>query len=137
MKRATIGKWIARWTAIGLIIFNLLTLYVPSFGIKNIFSKAEESSSRVLRVAFAQVTGITEKDEDGTRHGLVVDYLNEIAKYTHWEYEYIDTTGEDMFDEFSEGKYDLMGGTYYMPALDTARRFCSRGRTMTVSEATI
>ena len=118
MKRATIGKWIARWTAIGLIIFNLLTLYVPSFGIKNIFSKAEESSSRVLRVAFAQVTGITEKDEDGTRHGLVVDYLNEIAKYTHWEYEYIDTTGEDMFDEFSEGKYDLMGGTYYMPALE-------------------
>ncbi len=118
MKRTTVGKWIARWTAIGLIIFNLLALYVPSFGIKNIFSKAEESSSRVLRVAFAQVTGITEKDEDGKRHGLVVDYLNEIAKYTHWEYEYIDTTGEEMLDEFAQGKYELMGGNYYMPALE-------------------
>ena len=79
MERATVGNRIGRWVAISLIILNLLTLYIPSFGIQNIFSKAEESTSRVLRVAFVQVKGITEKDADGKRHGLVVDYLTEIA----------------------------------------------------------
>lgn len=48
---------------------------------------------RVLKVAFSPVKGITEIAEDGSRQGLVVDYLNEIAKYTGWEYEYIDTDG--------------------------------------------
>lgn len=47
--------------------------------------KASEKTSRVLRVAFPQVQGISETAGDGTRYGLVVDYLNEIAKYTNWE----------------------------------------------------
>ncbi|WP_276933762.1 ATP-binding protein [Dielma fastidiosa] len=73
---------------------------------------------RVLKVAFSPVKGITEIAEDGSRQGLVVDYLNEIAKYTGWEYEYIDTDGDYMVDEFLEGKYDLMGGTYYSPGFE-------------------
>ena len=48
----------------------------------------------------------------------VYDYLNEIAKYTGWEYEYIDTKGPAMLNEFVEGKYELMGGNYYIPALE-------------------
>ena len=45
---------------------------------------AEEKNGTVLRVAFPQVEGYTMTDEDGERYGLVVDYLNEIAKYTGW-----------------------------------------------------
>lgn len=66
--------------------------------------------------------GIAEKDPDGSRHGLVVDYLNEIAKYTGWEYEYIDTTPETMLKGFAEGEYELMGGNYYLPGLE---EYCS------------
>ena len=44
---------------------------------------------RVLRVAFPELEGISEVDEYGSYTGLLVDYLNEIAKYTGWEYEYI------------------------------------------------
>lgn len=72
-----------------------------------------EEASPVLRVAFPPAKGLTETAADGTRYGLVVDYLNEIAKYTGWKYEFIDTTGETMLQEFAEGKYDLMGGAYY------------------------
>lgn len=78
----------------------------------------EPQSGRVLKVAFAQVPGFTETDKNGNRRGIVVDYLNEIAKYTGWEYEYIDTDGETMVDEFLEGRYDLMGGTYYQEGLE-------------------
>ncbi|MCS3348325.1 ATP-binding protein [Parabacteroides distasonis] len=79
---------------------------------------ARTSEKRVLRVAFPQVDGMSWTAEDGTHHGMLVDYLNEIAKYTGWEYEYIDTKGPAMLNEFVEGKYELMGGNYYIPALE-------------------
>lgn len=77
-----------------------------------------ESEKTVLRVAFPELEGFTTTDENGYRHGLVVDYLNEISKYTGWEYEFVETTADDMITEFLEGKFDLMGGTYYAEGLD-------------------
>ena len=75
----------------------------------------EAGEERVLTVAFPDVPGFTEVDEHGNRHGLVVDYLNEIAKYTGWKYQYIDVPdGTTMLNQFMEGQYDLMGGTYYV-----------------------
>ena len=92
-------------------------IMILSSGLADSSALAKEEEHRVLRVAFPEVEGFSETDEDGTRHGIVVDYLNEVAKYTGWKYEYIDTDGEKMFDEFLDGKYDLMGGTYYQEAL--------------------
>lgn len=83
-----------------------------------ITSMAAESQPRVLRVVFCEAKGITEKNPDGSRHGLVMDYLNEIAKYTGWEYEFIDTTPDAMLKGFAEGEYELMGGNYYLPGLE-------------------
>lgn len=78
----------------------------------------EDTEKRVLKVAFPEVDGFTETDTDGVRHGIVVDYLNEIAKYTGWKYEYINVTGEEMIDNFMAGEYDLMGGTYYLEGME-------------------
>ena len=39
----------------------------------------------VLRVAFPITEGYTMLSEEGQPYGLVVDYLNEIAKYTGWQ----------------------------------------------------
>nr|WP_246597414.1 transporter substrate-binding domain-containing protein [Faecalicatena faecalis] len=77
--------------------------------------KVRAQEERVLRVAFPDVPGFTEVDEHGNRHGLVVDYLNEIANYTGWKYEYIDISdGSTMLKNFLDGQYDLMGGAYYL-----------------------
>ncbi len=100
----------ARFCTVFILIFSLLT------GMSSAVQTA--SSPRTLRVAFPPVDGFTMKTADGTHYGLVVDYLNEIAKYTGWEYEYVDTTGETMLNEFINGEYDLLGGAYYMPALE-------------------
>lgn len=79
---------------------------------------AAEEEPRVLRVPFPEVAGLTETAADGSRHGLVVDYLNEIAKYTGWEYEYINAEGDYMIGDFLDGKYDLMGGNYHSPGFE-------------------
>lgn len=74
---------------------------------------AAETEETVLRVAFPHVEGFSARGMDGQPFGLTVDYLNEIAKYTGWKYDYIDTGGEAMIDQFLAGEFDLMGGTYY------------------------
>lgn len=103
-------NWIAGATA---LLLTALMIAAPVSG-----ARAAQREPRVIRVPFPQVTGITETAPDGTRQGLVVDYLNEISKYTGWEYQYIDTDGDQMIDEFLEGRYDLMGGTYYSPGFE-------------------
>lgn len=102
-------RYVSHGIAIGLLVFIMLAF--------NLSVLARTSEKRVLRVAFPQVDGMSWTAEDGTHHGMLVDYLNEIAKYTGWEYEYIDTKGPAMLNEFVEGKYELMGGNYYIPAL--------------------
>ena len=103
-------RYVSHGIAIGLLVFIMLAF--------NLSVLARTSEKRVLRVAFTQVDGMSWTAEDGTHHGMLVDYLNEIAKYTGWEYEYIDTKGPAMLNEFVEGKYELMGGNYYIPALE-------------------
>ena len=103
-------RYVSQGLAIGLLVFIMLAF--------NLSVLARTSEKRVLRVAFPQVDGMSWTAEDGTHHGMLVDYLNEIAKYTGWEYEYIDTKGPAMLNEFVEGKYELMGGNYYIPALE-------------------
>lgn len=77
-----------------------------------------QEEKKVLRVAFPQAEGFSMTGADGQRYGMVVDFLNEIAKYTGWEYEYIDVDDEIMLEEYEAGKFDLMGGTYYSKALE-------------------
>lgn len=103
-------KYISRHTWLCSMIFLMLALSIPSL--------ATDAERRVLRVAFPQVRGLSWTAEDNSRRGMVVDYLNEIAKYTNWEYEYVDTDGQEMIDEFTAGKYELMGGNFYLPELE-------------------
>lgn len=103
-------KQLKRWIAALLALSFAIMLCLPGIAV--------ETPPRVLKVAFPQVKGFTQTAEDGTRYGMVVDYLNEIAKYTGWEYEYIDTNSETLIPDFLEGKYDLLGGTYYSPGFE-------------------
>ena len=50
---------------------------------------AETQAKKVLKVAFPETRGICETYADGTRGGVVYEWLVEIAKYTGWEYEFI------------------------------------------------
>ena len=49
---------------------------------------SDNGEGRLIRVAFPEIPGISEVDRYGRHTGLLMDYLNEIAKYTNWEYEY-------------------------------------------------
>ena len=103
-------RYVGHGITISLLVFIMLAFHLSAL--------ARTSEKRVLRVAFPQVVGMSWTAEDGSHHGMLVDYLNEIAKYTGWEYEYIDTNRQTVLNEFIAGQYELMGGNYYISGLE-------------------
>ena len=95
---------------VAILLVILLLVDSPAYA-------AKEHPVR-LRIPFPETEGFTMTDENGNRSGLVVDYLYEIAKYTGWSYEFIDTDANVMVQDFIAGQYDLMGGTYYSEAFE-------------------
>ena len=79
---------------------------------------AGEPEPRTVRVGFPQAEGFMMVDEQGNRTGLVVDFLNEIAKYTGWDYEYVDTDGANLPAELANDDFDLLGGVYYAESME-------------------
>lgn len=96
------------------ISFLYCVLCVPFFTV--CAGSAEPQGGRVLKVAFPHVPGWSETYPDGSRRGIVYEWLVEIAKYTGWEYEFVD--GANVAESISamyKGECDLMGGMLKMP----------------------
>lgn len=84
---------------------------------------AAEKEPAVLRVAFPEAVGINEVYEDGTYGGCVYDWLEEIAKYTGWKYEFVTGDPDELMVDMASGKYDLMGGVYLLEGMDNLYNF--------------
>lgn len=76
-----------------------------------------------VRVGLPVQYGFVEVDEKGEISGYTYEYLQEVAQYTGWEYEFVvmegdpnDTIG-DAVEMLAAGKLDLMGAMNYSPAL--------------------
>ena len=52
---------------------------------------------------------------DGTRGGIIYEWLVEIAKYTGWEYDFIEDSLDQSIKYMDQGKYDLMGAVLKTP----------------------
>lgn len=84
-------------------------------------------SFKVVRVGFPIQEGLTMKDENGNYSGYTYDYLQEIAQYTGWEYEFVEVPGEideslsTMLTMLENGELDIMGAM--SKTEDTERRY--------------
>lgn len=52
-----------------------------------------------------------------------MDYLNEISKYTGWEYEYVQGDVSELLNMLVAGELDIMGGMYYDEWMDDLYEF--------------
>lgn len=85
--------------------------------------RAEDTKGRVVRVGYPIQEGFTEVGEDGSLSGYTYEYLQEIAQYTGWEYEYV--TVEGTLDEqlsqllamLETGEIDILGAMNYSDSL--------------------
>lgn len=82
-------------------------IIIISFFTQTIYIKAEESN--VIKVGYPIVEGFTEIN-DGVYSGYAYEYLCEIAKYTGWEYEFIEMSLNDAINALKDGEVDLVPG---------------------------
>ncbi|MEG0874459.1 MAG: transporter substrate-binding domain-containing protein [Clostridiales bacterium] len=78
----------------------------------------------VIRVGYPINPGLSEVDKNGNYSGYTYEYLQEIAQYTGWEYEFVQLSGSTnevltkMYDMLKTGDLDIIGSTNYSEDLD-------------------
>lgn len=84
---------------------------------------AASPKKEVIRVGYPIQPGLTEVDEDGEFSGYTYEYLMEIAKYTNWDYEFIQADGDEntqlstLLSMLENGEIDLMGAMTFSDEL--------------------
>lgn len=85
----------------------VFTIFSICFLLQTTGIKAEEKN--VIKVGYPTVNGFTEI-KDGVYSGYAYEYLREIAKYTGWEYEFIEMNLNDALSELRNGNIDIVAG---------------------------
>lgn len=85
---------------ISLIVLVLLT--------GGVFREADvKADEQVIRVGYVQAENFI-KENNGQYSGYCVDYLEAIATYTGWTYEYIEGSWEECLQNVENGKVDIV-----------------------------
>ena len=75
-------------------------------------ASAKENSDHVIRVgSFEETYNVV--NEKGERRGYGYEYLQDIAGYAGWTYEYVTSDWEDCFTQLENGEIDILGGISY------------------------
>lgn len=88
------------------ILFYIIFLYL--FAIFFSFGEVFAKEKKIIKVGYTNYANLIEKKSDGNFDGYGVNYLAEIAKYTGWEYEFINNTWGNSLDSLKKGDIDLM-----------------------------
>ena len=96
-------KIITAVTVFAIIITSLFAFSGQAFS-------AEETVDRKIRIGVVNLSNFSEKKEDGTFSGYFIDYLNKIAEYTGWEYEFIEGQWAECQQWLKKGQVDFIGG---------------------------
>lgn len=68
-------------------------------------------AEQVVKVGYPLTPGFYERDEQGNLSGYGVQYLNKLANYTGWHYEYIEMeTISELMESLQKGEVDIVAG---------------------------
>lgn len=70
--------------------------------------KAEEEEEKTIRIGYIDYDGFITEEEDGTYSGYGIDYLEELSKYTGWNYEFVYDSWENHLEGLLTGKIDFL-----------------------------
>ncbi len=91
-----------------LFLFTFLLSTVPSFAATG--GDTAEQSQRV-RVGWYNSDRFQEGDAERDRKsGYSYEYLQDVANYTGWEYEYVSGSWSELYDALVNGEIDLLAG---------------------------
>lgn len=76
-------------------------------------SASETSSLKKVRVGYLIYPGYQEGEGDSPKSGYGYEYLQQIAYYAGWEYEYVNGGFNELLEKLKKGEIDIMGDLSY------------------------
>lgn len=97
---------------------TILAAFIAACMICGVFGATQVSAGekRIVRIGYIDYAGFITETEDGSYTGYGVEYLNKIAKYTGWEYEYVHDTWENHLQSLKTGDIDFICHAQKTPA---------------------
>ena len=113
-KSTTFRRIIVMILALVMVIFGYSFGY-PSLVCADETNEANETNeTKIVRVGYYQAHDFQEGTEDSAyKSGYGYEYLQRIASYTGWKYEYIYGTWQELYTKLVAGEIDLMAGIAY------------------------
>lgn len=110
-----VGKSVWRRIFAWMLVLALSFLWaVP------VFARAEK---RLVRVGYYEQAGYQQISPAGIHYGYGYDYLQEIAVYANWEYEFVPGTWVECLQMLRDGKIDLLGAVVKTPERENEFNF--------------
>lgn len=95
-----------------IMIFCVL-IFLAAAGAVFAEETAKTSLPKVIRVGWYKNKNFQEMDPNGYRRGYEYEYLQEMARYGGWRYEYVNGSREECLKMLQEGRVDIVGGLFY------------------------
>lgn len=114
-KRQSLGERVAGWHWKLVCFFISLSICIGN-GLcgGRMTAFAQEQPYRTVRVGYYQVRDFQEGDgETSLRRGYSYEYLQKIAAYTGWKYEYVPGSWEELYQKLIDGQIDVFAGVSY------------------------
>lgn len=80
---------------------------------KNVDTKSESNTLKKVRVGYLIYPGYQEGEGEAPKSGYGYEYLQQIAYYAGWEYEYVNGGFNELLEKLKNGDIDIMGDLSY------------------------
>lgn len=110
-----------------IAIAVIVTFVLPATAFAHGGSADASADHRIIRVGWPAQQGLSESDGNGSYSGYTYDYLEQVAQYTGWSYQFVEVEGTvneqltTLLAMLEAGEIDVMGAMAYSDSL--AQRF--------------
>ncbi len=95
------------------LILTLLFFLSPITHTQAAESENTDSSLKKVRVGYLIYPGYQEGEGDAPKSGYGYEYLQQIAYYAGWDYEYVNGSFNELLEMLKNGDIDIMGDLSY------------------------
>ena len=103
-----------RWTKFRNILGILIAVVLlGSICRQDVFAAQKEENLKTVRVGYLIYDGFQEGKGDEPKSGYGYEYLQQIAYYAGWKYEYVNGSFSELLQMLKDGEIDIMGNISY------------------------
>ena len=106
-------KWFGRYSVLVILWIAVLAggTFLPAVHVSG--AEPEDNELKTVRVGYLIYDGFQEGEGDEPKSGYGYEYLQQIAYFSGWKYEYVNGSFSDLLEMLKDGEIDIMGNISY------------------------